>query len=91
MHQLSAVLSPSADYLVRDQLRTRKKVSEEVELVDMRPPGVGGIEVESPVEDARDVVLDQPSKVHPEQEAIVCPPSRLQCCDDNSTFSRFVV
>lgn len=47
------------------QVRTRKKVSEDVELVDMRPPGVGSTieEVESVVEEAREVVLDQPSKV----------------------------
>lgn len=31
--------------------------------MDMRPPGVGSMELESPVEDAREVVLDQPSKV----------------------------
>eukprot|EP00903_Cladosiphon_okamuranus_P021043 g19335.t1 len=47
----------------RSPVRTRKKVSEDVELVDMRPPGVGGMEVDSPVEDAREVVLDQPSKI----------------------------
>ncbi|CAM9766136.1 unnamed protein product, partial [Ectocarpus fasciculatus] len=50
----------------RSPLRTRKKKKnaiEEAELVDMRPPGVGRHEVESPVEEAREVVLDQPSKI----------------------------
>ncbi|CAN0511866.1 unnamed protein product, partial [Ectocarpus sp. 12 AP-2014] len=50
----------------RSPLRTRKKkknVIEEAELVDMRPPGVVRHEVESPVEEAREVVLDQPSKI----------------------------
>lgn len=50
----------------RLQLRTRKKkknVIEEAELVDMRPSGVARHEVESPVEEPREVVLDQPSKV----------------------------
>ncbi|CAM9932955.1 unnamed protein product [Pylaiella littoralis] len=47
----------------RSPLRTRKKVTEDVELVDMHKPGLGIVEVESAVEDAREVVLDQPSKI----------------------------
>lgn len=48
------------------QLRTRKKkAADETELVDMRPPGVGGIEVEAPqiADEGREARLDQPSKV----------------------------
>lgn len=63
-------------FVFYNQLRTRKKVSEEVELVDMRPPGVGSIEVESPVEDAREVVLDQPSKVKRDISSPPRPPAR---------------
>lgn len=29
----------------------------------MRPPGIGDVEAESTIEDARDVRLDEPSKV----------------------------
>ncbi|CAM9401537.1 unnamed protein product, partial [Hapterophycus canaliculatus] len=48
----------------RSPLRTRKKMSEEVELVDMRPPGVGGIELaEAQAEEVREAILDQPSKI----------------------------
>ncbi|CAN0249544.1 unnamed protein product, partial [Scytosiphon promiscuus] len=48
----------------RSPLHTRKNKSEEVELVDMRPPGLSGIELaESPAEEAREAILDQPSKI----------------------------
>eukprot|EP00904_Undaria_pinnatifida_P004987 jgi/Undpi1/1618/HiC_scaffold_11.g05008.m1 len=50
----------------RSPLRTRKKkAADETELVDMRPPGVGGIEVEAPqiADEGREARLDQPSKI----------------------------
>lgn len=59
------------------QLRTRKKVTEDVELVDMHKPGLGIVEVESAVEDAREVVLDQPSKV---TIPISLPPTAPSLC-----------
>lgn len=50
----------------RSPKRTRKKkVEEEAELVDMRPPGVGSVEVEAPqsIDEGREARLDQPSKI----------------------------
>lgn len=41
--------------------------------MDVRVPGVGSVEVEAPVEEVREVRLDQTSKVRPREKWTTCP------------------
>ena len=63
-------------------MRTNRK-DEETELVNVRTSGVGSIEVESILEDMREVRLDQPSKV---RKPILTPSlSTINRCSPSSS------